>query len=125
MPNLFAGAGNDPAKRVVGDVLELWIDIWLHFTDAQRKRLSLDRGTGAPTHCLCHQTSTMASSQRPMNCYHRNTVRAPLGSGGPGALEYGGWLTAAAVRRPTPDICAMSIAPRLTRPTVVGASGAA
>ena len=47
----------DPAKRVVGDVLELWIDIWLHLTDAQRKR-----GLGAPTHCLGLQTSTMASS---------------------------------------------------------------
>ena len=29
---------HDPAKKVVRDVLELWIDIWLHLTAAQRKR---------------------------------------------------------------------------------------
>ena len=28
---------HDPAKKVVRDVLELWIDIWLHLTAAQRK----------------------------------------------------------------------------------------
>ena len=32
------GAEHDPAKKVVRDVLELWIDIWLHLTAAQRKR---------------------------------------------------------------------------------------
>ena len=31
---------HDPAKKVVRDVLELWIDIWLHLTAAQRKRVS-------------------------------------------------------------------------------------
>ena len=30
---------HDPAKKVVRDVLELWIDIWLHLTAAQRKRV--------------------------------------------------------------------------------------
>ena len=30
---------HDPAKKVVRDELELWIDIWLHLTAAQRKRV--------------------------------------------------------------------------------------
>ena len=29
---------HDPAKKVVRDMLELWIDIWLHLTAAQRKK---------------------------------------------------------------------------------------
>ena len=30
---------HDPAKKIVRDVLELWIDTWLHLTTTQRNRV--------------------------------------------------------------------------------------
>ena len=69
---------HDPAKKVVRDVLEIWIDIWLHLTAAQRKRV------------FGYQAAALAPSQGPFNSIHCNAVRTPMGPAGTSALDYGG-----------------------------------